>query len=398
MPQTRTTNQTSGPGSLLPAIIILVCAALDVAILIIMLADKSRLNSDFMAFWSYPRFAASHPVALLYNTDALRGFQQTLYPGFDSFYPYLYPPTLLLVTWWLKYLSFTYAQWLWSLTGLIAIIAAIIALFPTRRGPVMLAILASPACLLNLATGETACFTTALLLAGLAWLPRRPALAGIAFGLLTLKPQLGLLLPVLLLARHEWRAIITATLTAIGLVALSCIIFPVGLWPLWAISLAGYQADIFAGHGLNLHILVTPAANLISLGAPPALAWAGQLAATLTVAALMWLVARRGPYRLAAAALLTGGFLAVPHAYAYDTITITAALALCYRPTMPLWHVAFGGLVYLAPLLLLTPAAPVFLYAVPVAGCFALIIMLALAPPNGALSADEPIAKRASQC
>ena len=64
------------------------------------------LNSDFMAFWSFPRFAASHPIRQIYNAASLQAFQKTLYPGFGSFYPYLYPPTFLLPSWWLNFCSF----------------------------------------------------------------------------------------------------------------------------------------------------------------------------------------------------------------------------------------------------------------------------------------------------
>ena len=140
----------------------------------------------------------------------------------------------------------------------------------------LLALLASPASLLCGVTGETAYFTSALLLFGFAALPTRPLLAGLAFGLLTLKPQLGVLIPFFLLARGDWRAILAASATALGLVALSCLAFPPSLWLLWAHTLPTYQTQYFTGHGLNLNIIVTPAANLVTLGVAPAKAWLVQ--------------------------------------------------------------------------------------------------------------------------
>ena len=55
-------------------------------------------------------------------------------------------------------------------------------------------------------------------------------------------------------------------------------------------------------------------------------AWtiSGGIIAFAIVALLVFLTARRAPYRLAVAALLAGSFLAVPHAYAYDAITLPA--------------------------------------------------------------------------
>lgn len=84
---------------------------LNVTLLAMMLVADVRLNSDFMAFWSFPRFVEGHDPRLIYDAQALMGFQRDLYPGFGSFYPYLYPPTLLLVTSWLGWLPYGWHWW-----------------------------------------------------------------------------------------------------------------------------------------------------------------------------------------------------------------------------------------------------------------------------------------------
>lgn len=337
------------------------------------------MNTDFLAFWSFPRFAAANPVAGLYDATALNQFQQALYPGFHSFYPFLYPPTLLLVTWWLRCFSYGVAELIWTVAGLAMLVAAAWVFFkPGERWLVIAAMLACPASLLNWVTGETAYFTTALLLLGFAALPERKILAGIAFGLLTLKPQLGVLIPFALLARGEWRTIFTAGIVALGLVALSCAVFPAGLWAAWAKTLPVYQAQYFAnGSRLNLNIIVTPAANLVALGMAPKAAWLVQVAAAVLVAGAVWRLFRRGPYDLAVAALLVGSFLAVPHAYAYDSISLTAAMGLTLRYLTPpdAGMVVLGLAIYLGPLLLLTPAYHWFVNAAPETLLFIAIIM-----------------------
>jgi len=329
-------------------------------------------NSDFLAFWSYPRFAASHNIAQIYDAGILAAYQKQLYPGFGSFYPFTYPPSFLLPSWWLKYLPYGAAESVWTLAGLALFIPAAALLFKNRL--VWVAMLASPASLLTIVTGQTALFTSALLLAGFAWLPKRPVLAGIAFGLLTLKPQLGVLIPFALLSLGAWRAILAACLTTASLIGLSCLVFPPQLWALWAQVLPIYQAQYFASaHALSLTTIITPAADLVSLGVAANLAWAVQLAfAAATAAAIFW-VFRRGPYHLAVAALLTGSFLAVPHAYAYDSITLTAAMALIWHNPPP-WLTALCLVVFLGPLLLLTPARAAFLYAVPETILFTVIL------------------------
>jgi hypothetical protein len=351
-----------------------------------LLFTHARLNCDCMAFWSFPRFAATHPVGQIYEAAALQAFQHELFPGFGSFYPYLYAPTMLLPLWWLKNLSYGWAEIIWTLAGITTLATGVKLAFPQCRWAVLAALLASPAALISTATGETAFFTTGLLLAGFGLLPHRPGLAGVAFGLLTLKPQLGVLIPFFLLARGEWRAIATASLTALALAGLSCLVFPPGLWLIWAQTLPRYQADYFAATGLNLNIIVTPAANLVVLGVKPHLAWLVQIGCFITVAGLVTWLARRGPYPLAVAALLTGTFLAQPHAYAYDSMVLTAALAFCLplRPTA--WQLALAGLIYLGPLMLLTPAWHWFFYAAPEALLFVAIAALAFRTSCGANS------------
>src|SRR5262249_22533250 len=62
-----------------------------------------------------------------------------------------------------------------------------------------IAMFAFPAALLNALHGQNAFLTVALFAAGVLMLDRRPWLAGLAFGALVCKPQLGLILPVMLL-------------------------------------------------------------------------------------------------------------------------------------------------------------------------------------------------------
>ncbi len=364
---------------------------LNLATLAALLAAHARLNSDFMAFWSFPRFIAAHSPGQLYNATTLTAFQQQLYPGFHSFYPYLYPPTLLLPLSWLKLLPFGQAELVWTLLGITTFAVSVRAMFPGRPWGVLAGLLASPAALICASTGETAFFTTALLLAGFACLPRRPLLAGLWFGLLTLKPQLGVLVPFFLLARGEWRAILSACATTLLLSGLSCAVLPANLWALWWHTLPAYQSSYFnAVKVLNLNIIITPAANLVVLGASETLAWAVQAICGITMVALTIWAARRAPYRLAVAITLIASFLAQPHAYAYDSIAAIAALALAMEAKPGPRALALGIAAYLAPWLLLSPASHWFLYAPLLAACLAATLALALAARKSADSQHEP--------
>src|SRR5258707_10279692 len=73
------------------------------------------------------------------------------------------------------------------------------------QGTLLLA-LAAPAVFINAVGGQNGTWTAALFGGGLGLLERRPLLAGGLLGLLIYKPQLGLLIPVALLAGRHWRA------------------------------------------------------------------------------------------------------------------------------------------------------------------------------------------------
>ncbi len=85
--------------------------------------------------------------------------------------------------------------------------------------------LAFPAVLVTITHGQNAFLTTALFGWGLLLLPRGPVAAGILFGLLTFKPQVGVLLPVALVAGGHWRAIVAAALTGIALAVTTTVLF-----------------------------------------------------------------------------------------------------------------------------------------------------------------------------
>jgi hypothetical protein len=379
------TPTSTNPRRVVFAFTLAICGTANALALGWILLRHPNLNADFLGFWAYPRFTQ---ILSIYNPDAMMHFQQALYPGYKSFFPFTYPPDFLLFCGWLHLLGYNAARDVWLLAGLSVFTLAGRALFPGRPLPV-LALLASPAALLCIVEGQSSFFMGALLLGGLAALPRRPVLAGVLFGLLTLKPQLGLLLPVLLLTRGEWRAIAAAILTAGFLVALSCLVLPPALWHLWSSSLPQIQRDYFSG-GTNLNIMITPAANLSYLGAPPRFAMGAQAMCTLAAAALTWHTAKYRPYEIAIAVLLAASFLAQPHAYAYDLVTLPAALVLGLS-NRPFWAQALGFALYLGPLLLLSPFSHGFLYAGPLA---VLLVALAIMPLKGADSGGDPIPLR----
>ena len=78
--------------------------------------------------------------------------------------------------------------------------------------------------------GQNGFYTAALLIGGLLSRDRRPVLAGVLFGILSVKPQIGLLLPVILLLERRWVTIVSAAVTVAVLVAATAMLFGWNVW------------------------------------------------------------------------------------------------------------------------------------------------------------------------
>ena len=85
---------------------------------------------------------------------------------------------------------------------------------------------------------QNGAWTAALFGGGLGLIERKPLIAGGLLGLLVYKPQLGILIPIALLAGRHWRAFAAATIVACTLIALSALIFGAEIWGEYVRNLA----------------------------------------------------------------------------------------------------------------------------------------------------------------
>jgi hypothetical protein len=276
---------------------------------------------DFFALWTSAVLTHGGEAAINYDADALHVHQVALGMSEKGFNPFPYPPSLLLLLGPLGGLSLRAAFWSFMLPSF-ALFCLSMVWGRWRDWPYALGALIAPATAIALISGQTGFLSGALMVAGLRLLPTRPALAGVMFGLLTYKPQLGVLVPIALLACGAWRAIGAAALTFLATVVASGLVYGFDLWRLWAHSLGEYATRFppVLGYMPTIH------ANAMLLGAPAPVAWALQLAVTLAVAVVVWRAFACGANARAAALLVIATFLATPHAFNYDMPMTTLAL------------------------------------------------------------------------
>ena len=279
---------------------------------------------DSFALWSFGRFAGDHPAITIYDPIALRSTQLALGMDPGASYPFPYPPSFLLVLWplgqlpgWLACLALVAASlplYLWATVG------------ANWRSPALLAALAAPTTAIAIVSGQSGFLAGALLAGGLQLAASHPIVGGVLFGLLTYKPQIGLLVPVALVAARLWRTLTIAGATAIFLIIATSLLFGAAIWPSWVASLPAFSRQFAAESGEILHLMPTILVALLQLGVPPVIAQLAQWAGTAAVAAIVWSLFRSGPRNLASAGLLAATFLATPYAFVYDMPIVATAV------------------------------------------------------------------------
>jgi hypothetical protein len=199
------------------------------------------------------------------------------------------------------------------------------------------AVLACPAALQSLGGNQNGAMFAGLLIAGLFLAPARPWAAGFLLGVATVKPQLGLLVPFYLLGRRDWRTIAAAGATAILLALFSLSQVPPAGWNTFLTQMIPQtQSFLVALTGPGRHgapALMSVFAALREAGASPALAAAGQLAATAGAILAAYRVGRAAtlPAETRIVLLLLLGVLATPYLWYYDMIPGSLAAALLIR-------------------------------------------------------------------
>jgi alpha-1,2-mannosyltransferase len=264
--------------------------------------EAADLGVDFRVYWAASSFVLyGHPS----HAYAAAGF--------------LYPPIYLLVCWPLALLPFAASALAWTAATGAIFVAAI---HPLVRRGALVAAAALPAAWFNAFEAQNGFLSAALLVAGFRWLDERPILAGIAFGCLSYKPQMAVLLPVVLVAGGRWRALTAAAVTVLALAAASVIAF--GLEP-WGAFLASLPVDRLGPAGADdFYKLASVGGAALMIGLPAAASLALQFGATLAVCIILVVAGRRcrAPLALGAVTCLCI-VLASPWIHYYD-LTVLA--------------------------------------------------------------------------
>jgi arabinofuranan 3-O-arabinosyltransferase len=309
-------------------------------------------GDDFINYWSAAALAWHGRAADIYDWSAFHAFEERVVGAGLDFYHYSYPPVLPVLTAPLAVLGYVAALFVWLLAGWLCFFLALRTVRP-ERGVLLLA-LATPAVFISAVGGQNGTWTAAFLGGGLSLLERRPVIAGVLLGLLIQKPQLGLLLPVALLAAGHFRALTAAAITAAALVLASVLLFGSEIWTAYFHNAAILREAVLEnGVGVwHRMVSVFVAARRLGVGVP--VAYGVQAVIALAVAAAVALAWHRDvPAAAKNALLVVGTFLATPYLQDYDLVVgafVVLWLAELYPAGMPKPVLLATGLTLIAPL------------------------------------------------
>jgi hypothetical protein len=300
------------------------------------------LGRDFVNFWFAARLAAEGRLGELYDLSAYHSALRAMLASDHPFMNFSYMPNALVLFRPLGALPYGAALAVWQLAGLAAFsFAATGKLLPPDRDRTVLVLL-SPIVILTLSLAQATLLLALLFVGAFRLLPSRPGLAGVLFGLMTVKPQLGLLIPFVLVLDRQWKAIAAAVLFASLLAALSVALYGTEPWQAYLANTVPYQARVVAEpFGLVWTMMITPYAFLCQVGVAPALALKLHGAIALTVAAAALVAVRLSREASAKATIVAlAAVLITPYSLAYDLAIPAAAL---------IWHLGsrphlFGAL------------------------------------------------------
>lgn len=297
--------------------------------------DGNVVITDFATVWAAAVRTLEGAPALVYDHALHEAYYADLInrpPA--SGLTFGYPPTAFLVFAPVGLLPYGPALALYLTAGIALWFVALRAIVGDTPTALAMA-LAFGGASQTLLLGQNGFFTAAALAGGLLLLPRQPMLAGVLFGLLAVKPHLGLALALFLLIRRDWQAIGAAVATLAAMVLLTLILWGPGLWANYLVA-SREIAEMVAGRTDTIIGRKMQSVVALTIGALP-------LGQALTVHAVFALIAlglmlavllQRPAFAVQAAAGVAASVLVTPYSFLYDCTMLTAAAAFLLKTSL----------------------------------------------------------------
>lgn len=335
-------TSTGAPGHAVPSHLSNAClllAAINAAMLPAMYfahawlidANGHFIHTDFVNVWAAGKLALEGYPAQAWDWVIHKQVQvEMLGQDYVGDYAWHYPPPFLFIAMLLAHLSYTTGLVAWAAASFVPYLAMMRAVVGQRFG--LLVGAAFPTALANTMAGQNGFLTAALMGGTLALLPTRPILSGVCLGLLSYKPQYGVLFPLALIAASQWRAFSAAAVTTVALVVVSWVAFGSESWQAFFQWMPMFSQAFFTEGRATFFKLQSVFGMVRTLGGSEQLAWMLQwMLSGSVVLGVVLLWRSRADYGLKAAALPAGTLLFTPYLFLYDMMVLAVPVGFLLR-------------------------------------------------------------------
>lgn len=289
------------------------------------------IPTDFVNVWAAGKLVLAGQPAVAYDWTLHKEIENAAVGyNFPGYYGWHYPPPMLGVAALLALFPYAVAYAGWVAVTLPAYVSTIRWLSGARIG--YLLAFAFPAALSNAMVGQNGFLTASLIGGTLGFMEKRPVLSGVCLGLLTYKPQFGVLFPLVLIVAQKWKVFFVAAAVALAMAAASVLAFGIESWQAFVHWLPITSKTFLSEGQANFGKLQSLYGLVRVLHGSEPFAWVLQIILSISVAAAVCFFWRKKkPFALQAALLACGALLATPYVYLYDTVVLAVPVALLVR-------------------------------------------------------------------
>lgn len=289
------------------------------------------IPTDFVNVWAAGRLALDGQPAQAWDWGIQKQVEVALLgQNFTGHFAWHYPPPFLFMASLLAHFPYAGAFIGWALVSLVPYLVMMRAIVGRPFG--LLLAVAVPMAFNNVLVGQNGFLTAALIGGTLYLMPVRPVLSGICLGLLSYKPQYGLLFPLVLIAASQWTVFFTAASVTLALALASWLAFGTESWQAFFHWMPMFSQAFLTEGKAPWWKMQSLFALVRSFGGTEQLAWIFHwifASAVAVVLALMWRSGVR--YTVKAAALATGTLLTTPYLFMYDMMVLAIPVAFLIR-------------------------------------------------------------------
>jgi hypothetical protein len=321
----------------IPAIYFLVVTTFSISGLVN--SNGNVAGEDFAQIWLGGRLAIEDRVHEIFVPEHFKAAARAAFAAPNVPAIFSYPPTTLLPAVALAIVPYPVALALWSAIQVVLFTTALV--LATRRflspGLAVVVALTSPSLALTLPWGQFGAIIAALMALGVLLLDRRPVLAGVLLGLMVVKPQFGVFIPIALAVGRHRHAFAAASVTVATAVLLTLLLFGTGAWIDFVNVTMPAQIAITSDPHNYLPIAHSVRDRLVIMGVDPSAARTVQvLAACVGLAAVALVFTRRAPPATRLFVLAAATEAALPYVALYDqaVVSLAALVLVAARPSL----------------------------------------------------------------